>query len=129
MIYNMVKSEADAWDLAQEAFIKAWKALPKFEARSSFYTWLYRISHNVTYDWLRKRKIQAEGEFDEGVQQLVDPKARTVPFEEARPDEKLQHQELRERIENAIAQVGGDFGSDSARIQHVREREPTKIGL
>ncbi|MGY8686331.1 MAG: RNA polymerase sigma factor, partial [Verrucomicrobiales bacterium] len=40
MIYNMVKSEADAWDLSQEAFIKAWKALPKFEARSSFYTWL-----------------------------------------------------------------------------------------
>ena len=55
MIYNMVKSEADAWDLSQEAFIKAWKALPKFEARSSFYTWLYRIAHNVTYDWMRKR--------------------------------------------------------------------------
>lgn len=105
MIYNMVKSEADAWDLAQEAFIKAWKALPKFEARSSFYTWLYRISHNVTYDWMRKRKIQAEGEFDESVQQSVDPKAKTIPFKEALPDEKLQHQELRERIEQAIAQL------------------------
>ncbi len=102
MIYNMVKSEADAWDLAQEAFIKAWKALPGFEARSSFYTWLYRITHNVTYDWLRKRKIQAEGEFDETVQQTVGPKAKTVPHREAGPDEKLAHQELRVRIEEAI---------------------------
>ena len=85
--------------------IKAWKALPKFEARSSFYTWLYRISHNVTYDWMRKRKIQAEGEFDESVQQSVDPKAKTIPFKEPLPDEKLQHQELRERIEQAIAQL------------------------
>lgn len=105
MIYNMVKSEADAWDLAQEAFIKAWKALPKFEARSSFYTWLYRIAHNVTYDWLRKRKIQSEGEFDESVQQAVDPKAKTVPFSEAGPDLKMQHQELRTSIEAAIAKL------------------------
>lgn len=105
MIYNMVKSEADAWDLSQEAFIKAWKALPKFEARSSFYTWLYRIAHNVTYDWMRKRKVQAEGEFDESVQHAADPKAKTVPFKEARPDHKLEHQELRGRIEDAIEKL------------------------
>lgn len=105
MIYNMIKSDADSWDLAQEAFLKAWKALPKFEARSSFYTWLYRIAHNVTYDWLRKRKVQAEGEFDEAVHQSIDPRARTVPFKEAGPDEKLQHQELRQRIEEAIDQL------------------------
>ena len=74
---------------AQEAFIKAWKALPKFEARSSFYTWLYRISHNVTYDWMRKQKIRPEGEFDETIQREVDPRARTAPKAVPRPDEKL----------------------------------------
>ncbi len=108
MIYNMVKSEADAWDLAQEAFIKAWKALPKFEARSSFYTWLYRIAHNVTYDWMRKRKLQAEGEFDETVQRNIDPRARTVPSGVARPDDKLAHTELRVRIEEAIEKLSPD---------------------
>ena len=102
MIYNMVKSEADAWDLSQEAFIKAWKALPRFEARSSFYTWLYRIVHNVTYDWLRKRRVQAEGEFDDSLQHSADPRAKTVPFKEARPDEKLEHREIQARIEEAI---------------------------
>ena len=48
MIYNMIRNDADSWDLAQDVFIKAWKALPKFEGRSAFFTWLYRIAHNVT---------------------------------------------------------------------------------
>jgi len=47
MILNMVKNDADAWDLSQEAFIKAWRALPKFESRAKFTTWMFRISHNV----------------------------------------------------------------------------------
>lgn len=105
MILNMVKSEADAWDLSQEAFIKAWKALPRFEARSSFYTWLYRITHNVTYDWLRKQRVRAEGEFDESVQTSVEASARTAPRPQASPDEKLSHMEIRERIEEAIQQL------------------------
>ena len=58
MIQNMVKNEADSWDLAQEVFVKVWKALPKFEARARFSTWMYRITHNVVYDWMRKRKIE-----------------------------------------------------------------------
>ena len=62
MIQNMIKNEADAWDLSQEVFLKVWKALPKFEARAKFSTWLYRITHNVVYDWLRKRKIESNGE-------------------------------------------------------------------
>ena len=67
MIMNMVKNDADAWDLAQDSFIKAWKALPKFENRSKFSTWLFRISHNVVYDWMRKKKIRSEGEFDDEI--------------------------------------------------------------
>ena len=67
MIQNMIKNEADAWDLSQEVFLKVWKALPKFEARAKFSTWLYRITHNVVYDWLRKRKIESAGELDDGI--------------------------------------------------------------
>jgi len=43
MTYSLVQNDSDAWDLAQEAFIKAWRALPGFKNDSSFYTWLYRI--------------------------------------------------------------------------------------
>ena len=52
MIYNMVRNDQDAWDLAQDGFLKAWKSIGRFRGQSSFYTWLYRILMNVTIDWL-----------------------------------------------------------------------------
>ena len=58
MIYNMVHSEHDAWDLAQESFLKAWKSIGRFRGQSSFYTWIYRIVTNVTIDWLRKKQVK-----------------------------------------------------------------------
>jgi RNA polymerase sigma factor, sigma-70 family len=69
MIYNMVHSEQDAWDLAQESFLKAWKSIGRFRGQSSFYTWIYRIVMNVTIDWLRKKKIKGgDAEFDDAIQ-------------------------------------------------------------
>ena len=44
MIYGIVGNEWDAWDLAQEGFLQAWRSIHKFEGRSSFYTWLYRLT-------------------------------------------------------------------------------------
>ena len=44
MIYGMVRNENDAWDLAQESFLQAWRSIHEFEARSSFYTWLYKLT-------------------------------------------------------------------------------------
>src|SRR4051794_445729 len=57
MIFNMVRNEQGAWDLAQDGFLKAWKSIGKFRGQSSFYTWLYRILMNVTIDALRKKQI------------------------------------------------------------------------
>ena len=84
MIYNMVKNDADAWDLAQEAFIKAWKALPKFESRARFSTWLFRISHNVVYDWMRKRRIQGDGELNDEVFDAWQDRSRRADSTSAR---------------------------------------------
>ena len=62
MIYNMVHNEQDAWDLAQDSFVKAWKSIDRFRGKSSFYTWLYRIVMNVTIDWLRKNRSKEAGQ-------------------------------------------------------------------
>jgi len=107
MILNMVKNDADAWDLSQDVFIKAWKALPRFEARASFGTWLFRISHNVVYDWFRKRRIQTEGELDDELFDAtrIDPGAATAPRVSKRPDEALEQTELRQRIDAAIGKL------------------------
>lgn len=110
MIYQMVKNDADAWDLAQEAFIKAWKALPGFESRARFSTWLFRISHNVVYDWLRKRRLKVESELNDEVFDAgrIDPGALTMPQQYRRPDEALEQSELQQRIEDALAKLSDE---------------------
>jgi RNA polymerase sigma-70 factor (ECF subfamily) len=107
MIYNMVHNEQDAWDLAQDSFVKAWKSIGRFRGQSSFYTWLYRIVMNVTIDWLRKKQVKGSGaEFDDSIQlKDIDPASRTVPKADALPHQKMERQEIRARIEAAIAQL------------------------
>src|ERR1043166_172600 len=107
MIYNMVHNEQDAWDLAQESFVKAWKSIKRSRPHSSFYPWIYRIVMNVTIDWLRKKQIKAGGaEFDDAVQMKdIDPASRTVPKADPLPHERMEHAEVRARIDRAIKQL------------------------
>jgi len=107
MIQNMVKNEADSWDLAQEVFVKVWKALPKFEARARFSTWMYRITHNVVYDWMRKRKIESVGDLDDNLldREVIAAGAQAAPAQAARPDEALSQGELRATIEGALQRL------------------------
>jgi RNA polymerase sigma-70 factor, ECF subfamily len=106
MIYNMVHSEQDAWDLAQDSFVKAWKSIGRFRGQSSFYTWIYRIVMNVTIDWLRKKQVKSGAEFDDSIQlKEVEPGSRTVPQAEALPSEHMEQTEIRGEINKAIAQL------------------------
>lgn len=107
MIYNMVHSEQDAWDLAQDSFLKAWRSIGRFRGQSSFYTWIYRIVMNVTIDWLRKKQVKGSGaEFNDEVQlREIDPASQTVPKADALPHQRMVHGEIRERIDRAISQL------------------------
>jgi RNA polymerase sigma-70 factor (ECF subfamily) len=109
MNYTLVQNQEDAWDLSQEAFIKAWRALPGFKGDSAFYTWLYRISHNTCLDWLRKKRIQSAGEFDDNrVDHQPDPTAEAVPHAYTRPDKALANAELGKRIQDALAKLSDE---------------------
>jgi RNA polymerase sigma-70 factor, ECF subfamily len=105
MIYHMTGSDADARDLSQEVFIKAWRALPQFEDRAKFTTWLHRITQNAVIDWVRKRRIRPGTEFNDEVAAAPEAAAVTVPRGNARPDHALEHRELGERIREALAQL------------------------
>ena len=110
MIMNMIHNDADAWDLTQDTFVKAWKALPKFAAKAQFFTWLYRIAHNVTYDWLRKRGNRIDKtEFDESIDAgNFESSAPTAPRAVPAPDVGAERSELRQRIDDAISQLSPD---------------------
>lgn len=55
-VYHMTANHEDANDLAQDAFIKAYRALRSFKGDSSFFTWVYRIAINKTINFLKQRK-------------------------------------------------------------------------
>lgn len=70
LLARMINDPAEVEDVAQETFIKAYRALPKFRGDSSFYTWLYRIAINSARNWqaARQRRPLALKEYknDEG---------------------------------------------------------------
>lgn len=55
-VYHMTANHEDANDLAQETFLKAYRALKSFKGDSSFYTWVYRIAVNKTINFLKQRR-------------------------------------------------------------------------
>lgn len=105
MTLNMTGNDADAWDLSQEVFLKAWRSLPRFEARSQFFTWIYRITHNVVIDWVRKRKIQGGTEFNDELGTVPAAGSVTTPRQGPEPDRALENRELGGRIREALEEL------------------------
>jgi RNA polymerase sigma-70 factor (ECF subfamily) len=109
MIYQMVRNEDDAWDLAQDGFVRAWRSLANFRGQSSFFTWLYRIMTNVSLDWLRKKRIASGQEFDDTIATgAIAPGAVTAPVPAVQPAARLADQEIRARIDDAIAKLSDE---------------------
>jgi RNA polymerase sigma-70 factor, ECF subfamily len=65
LAYRMTRNEQDAEDVVQEALLKAYRGLDRFENRSELSTWLHRITTNCAYDLLRKRVRRAEDDLPE----------------------------------------------------------------
>ena len=61
LVNRYVRDPDEAMDVAQEAFLKAYRAIDRFRGDSAFYTWLYRIAINTAKNWLvaRKRRTPA----------------------------------------------------------------------
>ncbi|HKT38379.1 MAG TPA: sigma-70 family RNA polymerase sigma factor, partial [Ktedonobacterales bacterium] len=58
-IYHLVNSRELAEDLAQDTFLKAFRALPRMDKSLKLSAWLYRIATNMAYDWLRRQWLSA----------------------------------------------------------------------
>lgn len=59
LVYRMIRNNEDALDLAQEVFVKAYYNLKNFKRESAFYTWLYRIALNLSFNHARQKKVRS----------------------------------------------------------------------
>lgn len=108
LAYHLTGSEADAQDIFQEAFLKAYRHIGNFRFECSFYTWIYRIVTNLCLDYLRKRQTRRE---DPHV--LTDSSGQEVDLLErvsddrsgASPEKDLMRRELNARIAMALTRL------------------------
>jgi RNA polymerase sigma-70 factor (ECF subfamily) len=70
LISGIVRSPETARDLTQEVFLRAYKSIRRFEQRSSFKTWLYRIAYNTSMAYLSKEKKSAKREAESFAEQV-----------------------------------------------------------
>ena len=100
---RMMGNEQDAADMAQEAFLRAWRSLSSYKGQSRFSTWLYRVTSNVCLDELRRRR---RGE-TESMQALEENGFEPVDPAET-PEMALDRAELRRDLAEAISQLGSE---------------------
>ena len=101
---NLLRSQEDARDVFQEAFLRVFRSIDSFRFDCSFHTWLYRIVTNICLDYLRKRKVRKEE--PAVVDTPEGPLDRMNDFEEeaahADPERNLWNVQLGQRIEGAL---------------------------
>lgn len=107
-VYNlalkMTGNENDALDISQEAFIKAYTGLKNFRAESRFSVWLYRLTYNLSIDFIRKNQRTQVSSLT-----YIDDNGDYADFEipdiSCEPESEIEKRELREAISKGIEEL------------------------
>ena len=100
---RMVGNPEDAYDVAQDAFLAAWRGLPSFRGESGFSTWLYRLVSNAAIDHLRRTKHQR------GNVSLDDEELNLdAPDESPTPQEAAEEKDLKEVVAAGLKELSDD---------------------
>jgi RNA polymerase sigma-70 factor (ECF subfamily) len=110
LVSRYLRDREDVEDVAQEAFIKAFRALPRFRGESAFYTWLYRIAINTAKNHLVARARRPPGT-DVDVEDAEFMDGTDALKESENPEAALARDELSREINLAISQLPEDLRS------------------
>jgi RNA polymerase sigma-70 factor (ECF subfamily) len=110
VISKLVKDSHEIQDVAQEVFIKVYKALPKFRGDSAFYTWIYRIAINTAKNYLvaRGRRIQNSNI------EPIEAESYSGGFEQQNfdtPEAEYERQEVERVVHKAVSELPEDLKS------------------
>ncbi|MDP2786904.1 MAG: RNA polymerase sigma factor RpoE [Pseudomonadota bacterium] len=102
LLSRMVRDQHEIEDIAQEAFIKAYRALPQFRGDAAFYTWLYRIAVNTAKNYLATRKRAMPTVSDQAMNDDDEPDERLVAQDNSDPEKELLSKQVAIAINQAV---------------------------
>jgi len=108
LVNRYVSDHAEALDVSQEAFIKAYRAIDRFRGDSAFYTWLYRIAINTAKNWLvakKRRPPASDIDATDAEQYTTDSRLK----EHGTPENELMREEIRSTVYQTIADLPEDL--------------------
>ena len=126
LAFRMTGNEADAEEVVQDTFLRAYRSLGQFESRANFGTWLYRIGVNCSLDFVRSRKRHVEGRevaVDEDAGDPLDAIATSNPG----PDRLAMAGQLRKRVEVELSRLS-ETERTAFMLRHVEGRSIEEIG-
>ncbi|MEW6164365.1 MAG: RNA polymerase sigma factor RpoE [Pseudomonadota bacterium] len=111
LVMRLVRDPAEAEDVTQEAFIKAYRALPNFRGESAFYTWLYRIGVNTAKNWLiaQGRRMPTVSEITSDDSESIDDGG--LLRDEETPERLLLSKQIGETVNAAMDALPDDLRS------------------
>lgn len=119
--YSLVGNREDALELSQDAFVKAFKAMKRFDLSMPFYPWLHRIIRNTSLNHLKKKKRRGESSLDHMMESGFDAHdAGCTPMDAAARTELLAH------IQSAMEQLTPEQ-QEILRLRHFMELSYVEI--
>jgi RNA polymerase sigma-70 factor (ECF subfamily) len=103
-VAKMLGDEADAEDIAQQVFVRIWRSAPRYEPTAKFTTWLFKITRNLVFNELRRRKRHPAFSFDRPSDEDERP-IQAADHSSKAPDRALLDEEMQTAIQEAIEQL------------------------
>ncbi len=125
LINRMIYNKDDVEDLAQEAFIKAFNSLDKFDHQFAFSTWLYKIASNNCIDYLRKKKLSTIS-IDKEIDSEDEDLRFEIPDNEYKPDREILDREKRQILLDAVKSLPEKYKT-VIMLRHHEEMEYEEI--
>ena len=106
IVYGIVHNRQDAYEIAQEVFVRIYKNIDKYQPGTRFFTWAYRITYNLSIDNYRRKKTAREVEFDNDYQKnFSSPEDVLPPSLGINPERACERSELRHQLEQAMDEL------------------------
>lgn len=125
LAFRITGREQDAEEVVQETFLRAYRQLKRFESRSTFSTWLYRIAVNCALDWMRKEKRYRNRDIS-SAEEAVDV-LEALPDGAPQADRMVFSEDVRKKLGLAL-QTLGEKERTVFMLRHEEEMSLREIG-